>query len=99
MKLLRNKDSLKAQLKRLEHIRNTWDNTYYRKAVVRAQKMSTHEILNWIDTTGSDMAKIVMEYRKHGNIDSLSELRLAISYLQAMTEELIIRQENEENIL
>ena len=79
---------LRSQLKKLERIADIWDTNAYNKAVNRSRTMSTHSLLDWIDRTGNDMYKAALDYRNHGRIESLEELKLAISYLQAMVEEL-----------
>lgn len=66
----------------------------YREAVKKAQKMSTHSMIDWIDTSLIDVGKAIMDYRRHGDVSSLLELRYASVVMQALVDELIIREDN-----
>lgn len=84
---------LKLQLRKLQRIADIWDNDDYNKSVSRAQKMTTHSMLDWVDTHITDIGKAAEDYRKQGDKISLLELRKAVSILQALTEELLIRED------
>jgi hypothetical protein len=66
----------------------------YSAAVGKAQLMSTHQILNWIDGVGSEMAATVQDYRRSGDHDQALELRRAAAQILALTEELVVQSEN-----
>lgn len=87
---------LREELKKLQRIKDIWDSKEYNEAVKKASRMSTTSMLDWIDVAGSGMAQGFSDYRRHGDIESLYEIRRAISQIQALTEELIIRHENSE---
>ena len=93
MGILRNSD-LKRELEKLQRIKSIWDNPQYNEAIRKASRMSTHAMLSWIENSVNGMGKAVMDYSEHGEIASLLELKYAISVLQALTEELIIKHEN-----
>lgn len=84
---------LRNQLKKLERIRDIWDNKDYNESCKKAQRMSTHSCLDWIDTHLIDIGRAATDYRKHGDEAYLQELRKAVSILQALTEELMARQQ------
>ena len=85
---------LRAELKTLQRIKDIWDSKEYNEATKKASRMSTTSMLDWIDVAGSGMAQGFSDYRRHGEIESLYEIRRAVSQIQALTEELIIRHEN-----
>ena len=85
---------LRDELKKLQRIKDIWDSKEYNEAVKKVSRMSTTSMLDWIDVAGSGMAQGFSDYRRHGDLDSLYEIRRAISQIQALTEELIIRAEN-----
>lgn len=84
--------ALRDQLKSLERIKYIWDNKDYNESCRKAQKMSTHDMLNWIDTHLIDIGRASTDYRKYGEEIYLQELRKAVSILQALTEELMARK-------
>lgn len=67
----------------------------YSGAVGKAQRMSTYEMLNWIDAVGTEMAQAVNDYRRTGELVSALELRRAAAQILGLTEELVVRTENE----
>lgn len=87
---------LREELKKLQRIKDIWDSKEYNEAVKKASRMSATSMLDWIDVAGSGMAQGFLDYRRHGEIESLYEIRRAVSQIQALTEELIIRHENSE---
>ena len=80
---------LRAELKKLERIRDTWDNPDYNESVRKASRMSASSMLSWIDTSISDIGGVASDYRRTGDEAYLYELRRAVSILQALTEELM----------
>jgi hypothetical protein len=67
------------------------DVSLLKQASRRVQKMSTNDLLNWADVAGSGMAKGFMDYREHGDIESLAEIGLAVITLHAVVLELKAR--------
>lgn len=65
-----------------------WQGGEYEKCRARVRRMSRTELLDWADVAGSGMAKGFMDYRKHGVVDSLEEIRLSLVQLAALVEEL-----------
>lgn len=51
-------------------------------------------MIDWIDTSLIDVGKAIMDYRQHGDVSSLLELRYASVVMQALVDELIIREDN-----
>ena len=51
-------------------------------------------MIDWVDTSLVDIGKAIMDYRRHGQVPSLLELRLAAVTMQALVDELIIREDN-----
>lgn len=84
--------ALRDQLAKLERVRDIWDNKDYNESCRKAQRMSTHDMLNWIDTHLNDIGQAATDYRKYGDEAYLQELRKAVSILQALTEELMARK-------
>lgn len=89
-----NSSQLRKELEKLSRTKRIWDNADYSKAVKKAQSMNSEAMLSWMDDALLGMGKGIMDYRRVRDIDSLYEIRRAISTLQALTEELIIKQEN-----
>lgn len=85
---------MENDLKKLQRIKNIWDTPDYNEAVKKARRMSTHDMINWISNSLNDIGKAVMDYQKHGEMPSLLELRYAVSVMQALVEELIVREDN-----
>jgi hypothetical protein len=83
--------SLRQEIKRLERIRDIWDTKDYNESVRKAQKMSSHACLNWIDQHINDIGQAADDYRRTGDEAYLQELRKAVSILQALTEELMFK--------
>ena len=65
------------------------------KALRRVRKMSTHELLNWADAATMGIDKGFQDYRKEGDPVSLEEIRIGLVGLEAITLELLIRDEAE----
>lgn len=82
---------LEDEIAKLQNIKDTWYTDEYKIANVRVPSLSTHEILNWADTAGSGMCLGFEDYRRHGTVESLDEIRRTITVLQAVAEELIAR--------
>lgn len=85
---------MQRDLKKLERIKDIWDTPDYNEAVKKAQRMSTHDMLSWIENALNDIGKAIMDYKTHGDVASLLELRYAVSTMQALVEEAIIREDN-----
>ena len=66
-----------------------------RKAARRVAKMSTHELLNWADAATMGVDKGFQDYRKEGDPVSLEEIRIGLIGLEAITLELLLRDEAE----
>lgn len=89
-----NARDLRKELEKYARIERVWDNEDYSKSVKKAASMSTDSMLTWMDDAILGMGKGIMDYRRTGDLDSIYEIRKAVSILQALTEELIIKQEN-----
>lgn len=79
---------------RLKRIAEIWDTEDYRVASKRAERLSLHDALHWMEAIAIGIDKSIQDYRKHGEMDSLLDLRKGISHMQAFTENLIAREEN-----
>lgn len=64
-------------------------------ATRRAKKLSTTALLDWADVAGSAMAKGFMDYRDHGDLESLTDLGLGMISMQAVIYVLKARTESE----
>jgi len=51
-------------------------------AASRMEMLSTTEILDWMDVAGSGVARALQDYRRHGNVDYLSDARNGIDSLR-----------------
>jgi hypothetical protein len=51
-------------------------------AAERMERLSTSEILDWMDVAGSGVARALQDYRRHGNEDYLSDARNGIDSLR-----------------
>lgn len=90
--MTRKTQALQEEIKTLQRIKDIWDNRDYAESVRKAPKMSTHDILNWIDNYITEIGKTAEDYRRYGDTGYLLELRRAVSILQALTEELMARR-------
>lgn len=63
------------------------------KASKRVTKIGTHELLELADAYGSGMAAGFMDYRKHGDKQSIDEISDGLLALQAIVGELTLRAE------
>lgn len=61
----------------------------------RIQRLSTHELLEYIDTAGAGMGRGLKDFREQGKIASLTEISDALLVLKVIVEELTIRCETE----
>lgn len=52
--------------------------------------MSTGELIDWADRTGSEMLWYLQEYKKHGSIDSVLEVKHAVIQLHAVVDEIYV---------
>lgn len=50
----------------------------------RVADMTAQEILAWMDSVGSGMAKAIMDYQKHRDLRSLDEISKGLYTLQVM---------------
>jgi hypothetical protein len=80
------------EIRKLERIKEIWDIPDYNESVRKAHKMTTHAMLEWIDTHLNDIGQAATDYRKTGDESYLLELRKAVCILQALTEELMVRK-------
>ena len=83
---------LRQEIKKLEHIKDTWDTPDYNEAVRKAQKMGSQACLDWIDVHIVDIGQAADDYKRTGDESYLQELRKAVSIMQALTEELMARR-------
>jgi hypothetical protein len=63
------------------------------RARQRVTKLATYDLLEWADVAGSGMSKAFMDYRRHDNVESLLEVRTALTALSALVDELVERHE------
>lgn len=91
MTLLRKNKQLQQELDKYKRIQQIWDTDEYNKAIKRLPELTLYAILGWADEAGTKMMEAFQEYRRTGNADVLDELRRAVSVLQAVTEDLMIR--------
>lgn len=61
----------------------------------RVSKLSTNELLNWADVASAGMMRGFEDYRGKGDRVSLDEIKITLVSLTALTDELIIRHEAE----
>ena len=54
----------------------------------RVAAMTTQEIMAWMDSVGSGMAKAIMDYQKHRDLRSLDEISKGLYTLQVMVRRL-----------
>lgn len=83
--------ALEDEVAKLQNIKDVWYTDEYKIASIRVPGLSTHELLLWADTAGSGMCLGLEDYRRHGTVESLDEIRRTITVLQAVTEELLAR--------
>ena len=54
----------------------------------RVAGMTIREILDWMDTVGSAMARAIMDYQQHRDLRSLDEISSGLYTLQLMVDKL-----------
>lgn len=62
----------------------------------RVSRLSTNELLNWADVASAGLMRGFEDYRGKGDKRSLDEIRVTLISLTALTDELIIRHEVEQ---
>lgn len=60
------------------------DQEILERASKRVQGLSTGDLLDWADTAGTGMGQGFWDYRAHGDIQSLEEIKDAVIALQAV---------------
>lgn len=61
------------------------------QACKRVAKLSTNALLDWADAAGTGMAKGFMDYRAHGEPDSLADISVGVLSMMAVIFELKAR--------
>lgn len=73
--------------KRKTSTEQPWEEDYWR-ARKKTAKMSSGELLQWSDVTGTEILWHLQEYKKTGNLDCISEVQHGVVQLHALVDEL-----------
>lgn len=71
-----------------------WEDKYYKEARAKGEKMTTNAIISWFDTALIGLGKATMDYSKFGMIESVDEIRRCLSQMQALVEQIYLRDED-----
>lgn len=64
---------------------------FYKSAARRAKNMSKGELLDWLDSTGTELARTVYDHRRTPTQQTAEEIMWAAHALSALADELAIR--------
>jgi hypothetical protein len=73
------------------HYLSEYDETELVRASRRVSRMPNSALLDWCDEAGTGMARYLYDFRKHGGIESITEVKEAMMALQACVLELHLR--------
>jgi hypothetical protein len=82
-------------MRRTTHYLSEAEETLLVKASRRVARLPTTALLDWADQAGTGMAKALYDFRQHGDIEDIDEVREAMIALQATVLELSLRAKME----
>lgn len=69
-----------------------WDKKLYRKSRNRTKTMEGYQMFSWLDMAGTEMARLLNQYRRTNDPADLGELKYSITTFAAMINELESRR-------